>query len=153
MVYARKSPYAGALHYAPRAALGAETLAALRRALLSAGLISEAENPAVVVDWYYEARGPAGDLLQRYVVLYRDGGDAGRPACAFYRKDVNRRENRVEEFIHLPGPEDQPRLCAAWQWVNDPGGESLRMLTEYADGVALNAAPGAWQPLGPGGAP
>ena len=123
-------------------------LAGLRRSLINAGLLQEPENPAVVIDWYLELRDAEGVIGQRYVVLYRDGGDSEEPACVFYRKDVNRRENKISEFLHIPSKEDQPRLTSAWKWLLDPDGQHLQTLINYLDKTVGEEA--LWQPLSKG---
>lgn len=145
MEYHRKEQYAGTIVYQPRTVLSAEKLAALRRSLMDAGRLQEPENAFIVIDWYFEARDAAGLTGQQYVVLYRDGGDSEEPACAFYRKDVNRRENRAVELLHIPSNQDQPQLTAAWQWLNDASGRQIEVLTGYLD--MIMAEDQLWQPF------
>jgi len=149
MDYQRKTPYAGTPIYQPRTVLAAEKLAVLRRSLIDAGLVQEPENPAIVIDWYLEAQGPGGAAWQCYVVLYRDGGDSEEPACVFYRKEVNRRENLTVETLHIPLQETQPRLTAAWKWLQDASGQQLETLTGYLDEIIGDDA--VWQPFPSGG--
>jgi hypothetical protein len=145
MKYERKERFAGSITYQPRTVLSAVKLEVLRRSLIHAGLLKEPENPAIVIDWYLEVRDTGGVVGQRYVVLYRDGGDSEEPACVFYRKDVNRRENRISEYLHIPSREDQPRLTAAWQWLHDPEGNQLQILIDYLDQIVGEES--LWQSL------
>ena len=145
MGYERKEQFAGTNRYQPRTVLSAEKLEVLRRSLIHAGLLQEPENPAIVIDWYLEMRDAGGVIGQRYVVLYRDGGDSEEPACVFYRKDVNRRENRTSEYLHIPSREDQPRLTTAWKWLQDPDGHKLPVLIDYLDKIMEEDS--LWQPL------
>ena len=145
MNYERKGQFAGTITYQPRTVLSAEKLEILRRSLVHAGLLQEPENPAIVIDWYLEMRDAGGVVEQRYIVLYRDGGDSEEPACVFYRKDVSRRENRTSEYFHIPSREDQPRLTAAWKWLQDPDGNQLRTLIEYLDKTQVDDS--LWEPL------
>ena len=145
MKYERKDQFAGTITYQPRTVIPAEKVVLLRQSLIAAGLLKEPENPVVVIDWYLEMRDAGGVIGQRYVVLYRDGGDSEEPACVFYRKDVNRSENRIAEFLHIPSKEDQPLLTTAWKWLLDRDGHHLQTLINYMDKILEDET--LWQAL------
>ena len=139
-------PYAGSLQYIPQLKLTDEVIKRLRQKMMEEGVIQEAENPQVVIDWYQAERDANRTAVrQSSILLLRDGGDAGTPGCIFYRKDVDRQAASTREYYHIPAAEHQTALADAWKWWEDSSGQKLEQLNQYLD--LLAGTPDAWHLL------
>ncbi len=141
-----QKPYAGSVKYIPQFELTAVVIHRLQKKLIEKGVVEEAENPRVVIDWYQVERDAnRSPVRQSWVALLRDGGDAVRPSCIFYRKDFDRLKSITKELYHIPPAECQEALTDAWKWWEDASGQKLEQLNQYLDQVA--GSPSAWLPL------
>ena len=139
-------PYAGSLQYIPQLDLSKDEIQRLRKKLVEKGVVQETENPHVMIDWYkVERNANRTPVRQSSIVLLRDGGDAGKPGCIFYRKEIDRLKLVTKELYHIPSADRQEALVNAWRWWEDITGQKLQLLNQYLDQIA--DTPNAWQPL------
>jgi hypothetical protein len=134
-----QKPYAGSLKYVPRLELTPDVIERLRQKLIEKGIVLEAENPQVVIDWYQVERDANHrPVWQNSVVLLRDGGDAEKPGCIFYRKELDHSKSTTKEFYHIPAAEHQEALANAWRWWEDTTEQKLEILNQYIDQITAS---------------
>ena len=102
----------------------------LREFLIASGLVEEPENPEIVIDWRFMEHTPKDGVTSVVnVFMYRDGGDAEKPACLFFCDGTG--SSGPIRRVHIPTLEYQDELCEAWDWASDFDPEKLNVLTTY----------------------